>query len=64
MGWRGLTNFVTAVSPGEMFTLFMNATGIGLWQVICHVSDHQAMGMVGDYWVHDEPCPLLPLSGS
>jgi FtsP/CotA-like multicopper oxidase with cupredoxin domain len=51
-----------AVSPGEMFSLFMNATGVGLWQVICHVTDHHSMGMVGDYWVHNETCPLPALS--
>jgi len=48
-------------NPGEMFALFMNATGVGLWQVICHVADHHSKGMVGDYLVYNETCPLPAL---
>ena len=44
-------------------TLVMDAIGGGMWQVICHVDTHQAMGMVANYRVyHDRQCPLHSLS--
>lgn len=41
----------------NMATLFMQATGAGLWQLICHVDDHLAKGMVANYWVMQDNCP-------
>lgn len=40
-----------------MATLFMQATGAGLWQLICHVDDRLGKGMVTNYWVMQENCP-------
>ncbi|TKA65742.1 hypothetical protein B0A49_05267, partial [Cryomyces minteri] len=52
------------INDGEMKTLYMNATGAGKWQVICHVHMHQTMGMVNNYQVHFAgQCPL-PALGS
>ena len=44
-----------------MMALFMTANVYGWWELICHVADHQAKGMVANYWVHKQPCPLRPL---
>ncbi|KAK5012974.1 hypothetical protein LTR60_004106, partial [Cryomyces antarcticus] len=52
------------INDGEMKTLYMNATGAGKWQVMCHVHMHQTMGMVSNYQVHFAgQCPL-PALGS
>ncbi|KAI7720420.1 Cupredoxin [Hortaea werneckii] len=51
-----------SINDGEHKTLFMNATGAGLWQVLCHVNMHQSMGMVSNYQVHFAgQCPLSTL---
>lgn len=34
-----------------MATLYMNATMPGSWQVLCHVNEHLAKGMMGYYSV-------------
>ncbi|KAL2353108.1 putative multicopper oxidase [Cryomyces antarcticus] len=53
-----------SINDGEMKTLYMNATGAGRWQVMCHVHMHQTMGMVSNYQVHFAgQCPL-PALGS
>lgn len=42
----------------------MTAAGVGKWEVICHVNNHNTMGMVADYRVYDGYCPLTPLASS
>lgn len=44
------------VIPGTMATLYMNATGAGKWQVICHTNEHVHKGMIGYYDVKTN-CP-------
>lgn len=39
-----------------MATLYMNATGAGKWQVICHTNEHAHKGMIGYYDVKTN-CP-------
>ena len=55
-----------SVNIGEMFTLTMNAQLPGVWQLICHVSTHDAFGMQQNYVVYEtedgETCPLPPLT--
>ncbi len=47
-----------------MRALYMNATGAGKWQVICHVNYHQTLGMESMYQVFFAgQCPL-PAIGS
>jgi len=36
--YQGNSGYAISVNDGEGKTLYMNATGAGLWQVICHVS--------------------------
>ena len=57
-----LTAPIKAANSGEMYALFMNASIYGFWEVICHVADHQAKGMVANYFVQNPPCPLRPLA--
>ena len=52
------------INDGVGRNLVMDATGEGLWQVICHVNGHQTKGMVSNYRVYGEGrCPL-PALGS
>lgn len=52
-----------SVNNGEMRTISMNASRPGLWQFICHVSTHQAWGMVDFYQIYNETeCPLTALT--
>lgn len=48
------------INDGEMFPLAMHATGAGMWQVICHVANHHFKGMVTNYRVYEDNCPLPP----
>lgn len=48
---QGERSFATSLNDGISKTLYMNATDLGLWQVICHVQDHHQMGMVANYLV-------------
>ncbi|KAG9618691.1 hypothetical protein KCU64_g22534, partial [Aureobasidium melanogenum] len=55
------------VNAGEMFTFNMNAQLPGVWQLLCHVSDHNLFGMQQNYVVYGteedgETCPLPPLT--
>ncbi|KAK5742376.1 hypothetical protein LTR17_003388 [Elasticomyces elasticus] len=51
-----------SINDGVGKTLYMNATGAGKWQVICHVNWHQTLGMVNNYQVYNAgQCPLPPL---
>ncbi|KAG9815655.1 Cupredoxin, partial [Aureobasidium melanogenum] len=56
-----------SVNAGEMFTFNMNAQLPGVWQLLCHVSDHNLFGMQQNYVVYGteedgETCPLPPLT--
>ncbi|KAH0332579.1 Cupredoxin, partial [Aureobasidium melanogenum] len=56
-----------SVNAGEMFTFDMNAQLPGVWQLLCHVSDHNLFGMQQNYVVYGteedgETCPLPPLT--
>jgi len=51
------------INNGEMETIAMNASRPGLWQAICHVSTHQAWGMIDYYEIFNmTDCPLTPLT--
>jgi muramoyltetrapeptide carboxypeptidase LdcA involved in peptidoglycan recycling len=52
-----------SLNDDNMMTLQMNATEIGIWQVICHVSDHLSDGMQDLYQVYSPgSCPLPKLA--
>jgi hypothetical protein len=51
--YHGVNEYAISINDGVGKTLLMNATGRGLWQVICHVDNHHAMGMVLNYRVAD-----------
>lgn len=48
---HGEKAFSVSLNDGVSKTLVMKATGVGFWQVICHVNDHQQNGMVANYVV-------------
>ncbi|KAK4503137.1 hypothetical protein PRZ48_006564 [Zasmidium cellare] len=55
----GIKSFAVSLNDGISKTLLMNAADVGLWQVICHVNDHQQSGMVANYVVYsseDQRC--------
>lgn len=58
----GKKAFSVSLNDGTGHTLYMNATSPGLWQVVCHVNDHHQKGMLGNYRVYGEDCPLEPLA--
>lgn len=54
---------VINANDGDMFTLKMRAGLPGVWEVVCHVQDHLAKGMVNNYKVYPKgECPLPALS--
>ncbi|KAK0930467.1 hypothetical protein LTR29_016681 [Friedmanniomyces endolithicus] len=62
--YNGFKDYAVSLNDGVGKTLYMNATGGGKWQVICHVNNHQTKGMVNDYEVYPAgQCPL-PALGS
>jgi FtsP/CotA-like multicopper oxidase with cupredoxin domain len=56
--------YATSINDGVGKTFVMDATGAGLWQVICHVDHHLSRGMVANYKVYSGSCPLEPLASS
>jgi hypothetical protein len=44
--YQGMNLASMAINPGVMVTLNSEAMGHGFWQLMCHVSDHDARGMV------------------
>lgn len=54
---QGVNMATYPLQDGQMASLYMQATGAGLWQLICHVDDHLAKGMVANYWVMQDNCP-------
>ncbi|KAK5679413.1 hypothetical protein LTS10_008230 [Elasticomyces elasticus] len=60
--YGGKKDNAISINDGVGKTLYMNATGAGKWQVICHVNWHQTLGMVNNYQVYNAgQCPLPPL---
>ncbi|KAK0347742.1 hypothetical protein LTS02_009782 [Friedmanniomyces endolithicus] len=60
--YHGFNEYAMSVNDGVGKTLYMDAVGGGKWQVICHVDNHQALGMVSDYQVYPAgQCPLPAL---
>ena len=57
--FHGVNKATQGLNDGNMAALYMNATGKGLWQVICHVNNHVAKGMVSNYWVMTDNCPAI-----
>lgn len=49
----GRKQFSVSLNDGVSKTLYMSASDTGLWQVICHVSNHHQDGMVANYLVKD-----------
>nr|OQO29049.1 hypothetical protein B0A51_03384 [Rachicladosporium sp. CCFEE 5018] len=47
--WDGGSYPAIEIGPGVGRTLYMNATGVGKWQVVCHVAAHMTLGMVANY---------------
>ncbi|KAI6883316.1 Cupredoxin [Hortaea werneckii] len=63
--YGGVTTYAISVNDGEGKTLYMDATGAGLWQVLCHVNFHHTLGMVANYQVYyPDQCPLPALESS
>ncbi|RMY90751.1 hypothetical protein D0864_06191 [Hortaea werneckii] len=63
--YGGVTSYAISVNDGEGKTLYMDATGAGLWQVICHVNFHHTLGMLANYQVYyPGECPLPALESS
>ncbi|RMZ00944.1 hypothetical protein D0860_07799 [Hortaea werneckii] len=63
--YGGVTSYAISVNDGEGKTLYMDATGAGLWQVLCHVNFHHTLGMVANYQVYyPDQCPLPALESS
>ncbi|KAH0409191.1 Cupredoxin, partial [Aureobasidium melanogenum] len=65
--YNGIWLAAQSVNAGEMFTFNMNAQLPGVWQLLCHVSDHNLFGMQQNYVVYGteedgETCPLPPLT--
>lgn len=59
----GMNKATVSINDGEMMALQMTATGLGEWQVICHVANHLADGMADNYIVHPTAsCPLQKLT--
>jgi hypothetical protein len=60
--YQGVGGFAESLNDGVSKTFFQDATALGKWQVICHVNNHHAAGMVADYQIWPEGrCPLAPL---
>ncbi|KAI6875053.1 hypothetical protein KC338_g971 [Hortaea werneckii] len=63
--YGGVTSYAISVNDGEGKTLYMDATGAGLWQVLCHVNFHHTLGMLANYQVYyPGECPLPALESS
>ncbi|KAG9562146.1 Cupredoxin, partial [Aureobasidium melanogenum] len=65
--YNGIWLAAQSVNAGEMYTFNMNAQLPGVWQLLCHVSDHNLFGMQQNYVVYGtevdgETCPLPPLT--
>ncbi|KAK6430159.1 hypothetical protein LTR95_013688 [Oleoguttula sp. CCFEE 5521] len=60
--WDGGSYPAIEIGPGVGRTLYMKATGVGKWQVVCHVAAHMTLGMVANYQVWSTgQCPLSAL---
>ncbi|KAI6842417.1 Cupredoxin [Hortaea werneckii] len=59
--YHGFDRYAVSLNDGVGKTLYMNATEPGLWQVICHVDNHQTKGMVSNYNVLPEGKCSSPL---
>jgi hypothetical protein len=51
--YHGANAYAISLNDGVGKTLVMDAVVRGLWQVICHVDNHQALGMVANFRVAD-----------
>lgn len=61
--YHGTGEFAISLNDGVGKSLVMDATGGGMWQVICHVDNHHSMGMVSNYRVYySGQCPLPSLA--
>lgn len=60
--YQGFNQYAESINDGVGKTLYMKAVDQGMWQVICHVQNHNTMGMVANYRVFAKgKCPLPPL---
>jgi len=59
--YHGFDRYAVSLNDGVGKTLYMNASEPGLWQVICHVDNHQTKGMVSNYNVLPEGKCSSPL---
>lgn len=60
--YHGFDRYAVSLNDGVGKTLYMTAAEPGLWQVICHVDNHQTKGMVANYNVRPEGQCSSPLS--
>jgi FtsP/CotA-like multicopper oxidase with cupredoxin domain len=61
--YHGVNEYAISINDGVGKSLVMDAVGEGLWQVICHVDNHHALGMVSNYHVYSAgQCALPSLS--
>jgi hypothetical protein len=62
LSYQDFNQYAESANDGVGKTLYTTAVGEGLWQVICHVQNHQTRGMLANYRVYSaEDCPLTPL---
>lgn len=54
VSYLGNSEYAVSINDGVGKTLVMDAVGEGIWQVICHVDNHHAMGMMSNYRVSGE----------
>ncbi|KAK9364966.1 Cupredoxin [Lipomyces kononenkoae] len=58
--YNGRLTAVVPIAGGQMATTVMSVANPGIWQMICHFTDHQAGGMEAYYEVQTN-CTLPPL---
>jgi hypothetical protein len=62
LSYQNFNQYAESANDGVGKTLYTTAVDEGLWQVICHVQNHQTRGMLANYRVYSaEDCPLAPL---
>ncbi|KAI6867109.1 Cupredoxin [Hortaea werneckii] len=59
--YQGFDRYAVSLNDGVGKTLYMTAVEPGLWQVICHVDNHQTKGMLANYNVRPEGQCSSPL---
>jgi hypothetical protein len=62
LSYQDFSQYAESANDGVGKTLYTKAVDEGLWQVICHVQNHQTRGMLANYRIYPaDDCPLPPL---